>query len=340
MNPEWRKFLEQSGAEISNDLHVSFNHEGRSSPDNYLTDLSLLSPLEITGVDAGEFLHGQFSSDLKKLTVDTFQYSAWCNPQGRVIALFMIYRKEQAFYLLVPSDIKDRFLKRLRMYVLRSNVVITDRSGELVCLGITGDESVQHLSTVPELPGKTAREGELTLLRIDDGPPLRLLVTGPVHAMKALWQSLAMQFTGADNSLWQFRDISAGIPWIQEPTSELFLPQELDLDITGGLSYVKGCFPGQEIIARVHYRGSVKQRLHRSFIPAGGQQPVPGDKLYAGDSSDNNVGTILNVVDSPANGYGILAVADVKDAAAWELRLAGNSGKTLLFEAVHPSIGK
>jgi hypothetical protein len=101
---------------------------------------------------------------------------------------------------------------------------------------------------------------------------------------------------------------------------------------------MKGCFPGQEIIARIHYRGSVKQRLHRSFLPAEGPQPVPGEKLYTGDS-DNSVGTILNVTTSAEDGYGLLAVADTEKAAARELHITGKYGEPLRFEAVHPEEG-
>jgi hypothetical protein len=337
MNPEWRTFLEQAGARVADDLDVGFNGAAQDPaipvPGGFLTDLSQLSVLEITGNDAPEFLNNQFISDIKQLPGNSLHYSAWCNPQGRVIAVFIIYQVEQSFYLLLPAGLKHRFMKRLQLYVLRSNVVIRDRSAELVRFGIISSDRIDHLPAVPQASGRTAHTGELTLLRIDAGPPLRVLVTGPVSAMKNLWQSLAIQFPGAGSGLWRYQDIHAGIPWILEPTCELFLPQELNLDITGGLSYLKGCFPGQEVIARIHYRGTVKQRLHRSFVAADVQQPAPGDKLYAA-GSDTGAGTIINVAGDGRGGYGILAVADLDSAAAGDLHMAGKSGMSMHFEAV------
>jgi len=337
MNPEWRSFLEQAGATITDDLDASFNGESGDTTHNQtlglLTDLSLMSTLEISGGDAMEFLNGQFTSDIKKLPEGTFQYSAWCNPKGRVIAVFIIYRLGQIYFLLIPTDLKARFLKRLQLYVLRSDVILRDRGEDLVTIGIISDAAIQHFSVVPATHGRVTHEGDLTLLGIDNDPPLRLLVTGPVQAMKSLWRSLQMQFTGIGGCLWQLRDIKTGIPWIRDTTSEMFLPQELNLDIMGGLSYVKGCFPGQEVISRMHYRGNVKQRLHRSTVLVDTPQAAPGEKLYA-DGTDSSIGTIIHVAGDPRYGYGVLAVADVDKAAGGDLHVAGKSELTLKFEAV------
>lgn len=332
MNSEWRNFLERAGATAKED-RIPEAGSGNHGVENFLTDLSRLDLLEFEGKDALEFLNGQFTSDLTQLPVGAFQYSAWCNPQGRVIAVFIIYHWEQSFFLLIPEEIKDRFLKRLQLYVLRAEVVIRDRSNDLVRLGIIAGEGAEDIPALPGSPGTLMHGGDLTLLRIENGPPLRVLVVGTVDRMQSLWQSLAPKFEGTSAGLWCYHDINAGIPWVLDPTCEQFLPQELNLDVTGGLSYAKGCFPGQEVIARIHYRGAVKQRLHRADIPADTQQPIPGDKLYAADT-ENSIGTIINTANSGHGTIAILAVVEIDKAANNNLHLAGKHGMPIKFEAV------
>ena len=328
MNGEWHKFLERAVTTARKNIGTGFSGENHEA-ENFLTDLSWLDVLDIGGNDALEFLNGQFTGDLKQLPAGAFQYNAWCSPQGRVIAVFIIYRREKSFFLLIPAELKNRFLKRLQLYILRAEVTIHDRSDELVRLGLITGRNADHLPTVPESAGTLGHEGDLTVLRIDDGPPPRMLVLGTVTGM----QSLKPEFTGAGANLWRYLDIKAGIPWVLDPACEQFLPQELNLDVTGGLSYAKGCFPGQEVIARVHYRGAVKQRLYRSEIPADARLPVPGEKLYAADT-ENSIGTIINIADSGRGTIAVLAVADIDKAANYELHAGGKHGMAMQFEAV------
>jgi len=333
MNTGWRQFLESLGARIQDNLDIELPSRnvksGEEQHGRFMMDLSWLSVIEVEGADAPEFLNGQFTSDLTLLTQNSFQYSAWCNPKGRVIAIFIIYRKHDSYCILIPTGLKDLFLKRLQIYILRSKVLIHDRSEETTCMGLIGTDQLPALSSIPEESGAVLHLPEYTSLRIADTGPSRLLVTGHWQTMVKLWQSLESVYTGSHTGLWRFHDIKSGIPWLTDTTSELFLPQELDLEILNGLSYSKGCFPGQEVISRLHYRGTVKQRLLYTEVPAQVQIPGIGARLYS-DEIQNSAGTIINVADSGEGSCGIQAVADI-DKAGSDLHVAGASRLSLRF---------
>jgi tRNA-modifying protein YgfZ len=333
MNPGWRQFLVSIGGRVEDNLDVEFPsrcpESGSHDRKRFIMDLSRLSVIEVDGADAPEFLNGQFTSDIKLLTDNSFQYSAWCNPKGRVIAVFIIYLKQNSYYILIPDELKDRFIKRLQMYILRSQVSIHDRSEDFACLGVISPDHTAGLPSVPARSGEIMHAQNHSILRIEDAAPLRLLAVGSWTKTMDLWQSLGHDYACAGSGLWHYHDIKAGLPWLSEASSELYLPQELNLDFLNGLSYSKGCFPGQEVIARIHYRGNVKQRLLFSDAPEDAKHPGAGDKLYT-ENSDTSVGTVITVASSGQGDFGILAVADI-DKAGTDLHLAGGRGKPLHF---------
>ena len=199
--------------------------------------IEFLAPLRIDGADAAGFLHGQFTTDVTGLAPGNSGLSAWCDPKGRVIATFILARLEETFWLLLPRAMKEAFLKRLRMYVLRAEVNVVDAGAE----------------TLPELPA---------------------YVPAP------------------DGRDWETTFIRRGIPWIAPATGGRFLPQELNLDHLDALSYTKGCYPGQEIIARLRYRGQVKRGLCHATTDE--KTPLaPGDALIL-QGEAKSIGTVVN----------------------------------------------
>lgn len=200
-------------------------------------DLSkFLTPIKIEGADAAGFLHGQFTTDVTGLASGQAGLSAWCDPKGRVIATFILARLNGTFWLLLPEILKDTFLKRLKMYVLRANVVIVDAAPE----------------DIPQLPDLPVTDGDLSETAL----------------------------------------IRQGIPLLHPETGGRFLPQELNLDKLGTVSYTKGCYPGQEIIARLRYRGEVKRRLCHART---GNNTLlqPGSALVP-EGEERNIGTVIN----------------------------------------------
>ena len=331
MNEDWRAFLMQQGAKTITDEGVRFDGPGRDKntiPAGFITALPGFALLEITGKDARSFLHGQFTSDLNLIADGGVQLSAWCNAKGRVIATFFIYRLENSYLILLPASQADQFRRRLRMYILRAEVQVHSFEGNTATIGIHGGGLAKP--SVPEPDSATITDSTFFLPL--PGPSLpRLIAAGPVDNVKALWKRLTPDIATGDSDDWYLLDIRAGIPWLHAGTSERFLPQELGLEERGGLSYDKGCYPGQEVIARVHYRGRVKQRLLRAGV-AGDPRPAAGMPLY-GEEMEQELGTVLYAVPLAAGTYSLLAVADVEYALHKAVHLQKRDGAVLEFDA-------
>lgn len=265
-------------------------------------ELSSMSLLRVTGADRLEFLHAQLTRDLHKLPVGQAGLAAWCNPKGRVIATFCVVRGVDSIDLLVAGDLKDVVLRRLRMFVLRAQVEISDCADTSV-LGITGAHPDLALADKLRLPENDWQ------VEVDHATCVRLPGTTPrmlAYAAKTILQPLTEPFSTASQDHWTLLNIEARLPWVTQATTERFLPQMLDLDLDGGLDFNKGCYPGQEIIARLHYRGEVKQRLRYGIC----EQPLsPGDALYAPGGS--RVGDVVNAARHADGHFHCLAVTNL-----------------------------
>ena len=335
---DWNEFLKNNGAVFENGTVVSFGNTKRESgaclDKNSIADLSQFTPVEITGKDADSFLHGQFAGDIKSLGANDYLLTAWCNPKGQVIVNFYILRINDRFLLLVPGDLCEKFIRRLEMFILRAEVEVTDKRGELVSIGININEKANNL---PEdiLTGQPVKQLDgYTCLRNDKDLP-RMIFTGDLKSISGLWQTLSTNMIPVGTHQWQMLDIQAGIPWINEQSTEQFLPQYLNLDFLNGVSFDKGCFPGQEIVARLKYRGVVKQRLYLASI----QQetvPKPGDNLSL-VNEDRNAGTIVNVQPHPELGFIFLAVAEIEHASSGNIKLKA-TGNTPTFHSLPYSV--
>lgn len=294
-----------------------------------ITDLSHLGLLDIRGNDAGEFLHKQFTLDVRTLVECRATMTAWCNPKGRALASFILYRLSDTYGLILSTDLIDTIGKRLRMFVLRADVIISDPGPTQPCIGITGQQAAagleQRLGSIPATPWQVLRVDRVTILRLPSGQA-RFLVTGPADELAELWTSMEVSgCCAAATEQWLLADIEAGLPWITAATSELFLPQMLDLDRTGGLAYDKGCYPGQEVIARLHYRGEVKQRLYRG--ESASAPPLPGTALYGTDGQ--RAGTVI-IAAATQTGSRILAVAET---GRQSLHIDHPAGRELVLES-------
>lgn len=272
--------------------------------DTFVTALPDLGAIEVTGEDAEAFLHAQFTSDIHQIGDQDSQFSAWCDPKGRVIANSLIGKMPAGYLLLLHRELVEKICQRLQMYVLRSRVRVKAFDG--TCTGVRADGQAvdSKMSPCIGIPG-------------DEG---RRIIAGPVEA--------AGIPQAPDDSRWRLLDIAAGIPWISPPTSGLALPQELNLEALGGLSHHKGCYPGQEIIARLHFRGQVKKRLHGGRVEAASANPSPGTSLYPAAGSPGS-GIVINSVHVQDNGWRLLAAVNVEDAAAGTLFLGSGEAVTV-----------
>ena len=252
--------------------------------------------LEISGEEAQIFLHAQFTTDINKLGKGQVQFSAWCNPKGRVISTFYLFNTGNQYFLLLPKELKDNFYKRLKMFVLRSKVVITDRSDDIHCL-CTNENMPEADNTFSfQIPGTQDHH----------------ILFG--EALEEL----------PDSDGWQLHTILSGIPWLNNKNTEEYLPQELNLEQLDALSFKKGCFPGQEIVARVHYRGQVKRGMKQATI-AVGQTVDTGMKLYT-QEEERSIGTVLNCSRHMDNHIAALVVVDNDYMDAQQLFLNNING--------------
>ncbi len=304
-------------------------------PSNQYFDLSHFALLEISGRNAYEFLQNQITGDLKELNSSRWLFSAWCEPNGRVICTFIVFAERESLMLILPSMLKDKIINRLSKYVLHSQVTIKDVSDDYALFGLTGPDMNRLLQTINnDISGNISRlyqTENLSILRLWGDTPRSILISR-MDKVPAILDRILMAFTEGDRSGWSLSDIQAGIPWIIETTSGAFLPQMLNIDQMQGLSYQKGCYPGQEVIARLRYRGELKRRM---YLGTGNDDviPGPGDRLERTDSGAL-IGDVIDAERHPAGGYKLLAVAEKNEADVAPLRLHGIKQSLIKLQSI------
>ena len=344
MNADWNSFLQQAGADI-----IDGGAEGRvrdfgqpatelQALDNgtILADVSHLGLIAVQGADAATFLQGQLTNDIRDVSLSHSQISAYCSPKGRMLACMRIFMRDDTYYLSLPRDILDATVQRLRMFVLRAKVTLSDASDTLVYAGYAGEHAAATLrtalGTIPTQPDEVIHVNGLTLLRLPhrDAHASRFGIIGEVAAAQALWNTLLDSAQAVGANVWDLLDIRAGIPSVYTTTRDAFVPQMANLDTIGGISFKKGCYTGQEIVARMHYLGTLKRRMMLAKITAD-IAPQPGDALYASDNAQS-IGTIVAAHAAPPHGeYEALAVVDIKSAGAGQIHLHNATGPILTF---------
>lgn len=276
----------------------------------YLAQYSLL---RFSGVDAQTFLHGQLTCDVAALQPGSSSYGGYCTPKGRLLATFLLWSAAGTYTMLLPSVLAEPIRKRLMMYVLRAKVKVEDITPDYACVGVHGRDAAQELGSVPgSLHGVVERDG-VTVIYL---PVARYLTVMP-----------RTQTNLTDgNDAWSGLDIAAGIPFITPATQEEFVPQMVNLDLIGGLSYSKGCYPGQEIVARTHYLGKLKQRMYRASVVA---PAAPGDKLYCAELGDQSAGMVVTVAPAADGRHEMLAVMQAAHAQSAPYHLGSLQGPLL-----------
>ncbi len=275
------------------------------SGNNIICDLSYLAIIEISGTDAESFLNAQFTSNIEKLSEHRLQYSVWCNPKGQVKTTFYIFRHADNFYILLPEELKVSFLKQLSMYILRANVQLIDQSDSLTRLGLCLEKSDVNQSDILKQIPYVLAVLPLPLTETEQRHSRYIIVTD-IRQAEPVRKNLTEQFTESDLSMWKGLDIQTGIPWLTQETAERFLPQMLNLDLIGALDYQKGCYPGQEIIARLHYRGELKSKLYLITCILK-DMPEPGASIVS--SENKTVGTAIQAQTDVETTY-LLAVIE------------------------------
>lgn len=292
-----------------------------------VADLSHNALIAVSGDDAAAFLHGQFTNDVEALEVGAAQWSSWLSAKGRILATFLLVRRADHFLLMLPAEIAAPILKRLSMFVLRSKVKLEDASGRLARLGIAGPNAAAivatHWGDAPAPMRSVERDGSM-VVALEEG---RFVAIAPEALASAMREKLAStESAGAE--AWEAAAIRAGIPTIVAATQEAFIPQMVNFELIGGVSFKKGCYPGQEIVARTHYRGGLKRRMAMAHI-AGEDAPKPGDALYSTTFGDQAAGQVANVAPAPGGGFDALVVAQLESLANNDLHWKSPNGPAL-----------
>jgi folate-binding protein YgfZ len=295
---------------------------------NYVA-LAQAGLLRFSGADAQTFLQGQLSCDVAALNPLQATYGSYNTPKGRMLASFVLWRAGADYFMQLPRVLCEPIRKRLSMYILRSKVQAADVSTDWALFGLCGNDIDAALAAaglpVPVARLALAEAGDTRVLRLDAG---RCQIMAPATQAAAVGDLLKKVAEAAPEPVWERAAILAGIPVITPPTQEQFVPQMANLDLIGGVSFSKGCYPGQEIVARMHYLGKLKQRMVLAHVEAD-PPPQPGDKLYSAELAEQSSGMVVNAAPAREGGFDLLAVVQTSSFSDNGLHLASPTGPAL-----------
>lgn len=264
--------------------------------ENYLYDVVDVGVIEVTGEDAESFLQAQLSNDISALDTQHWQRSAYCNPKGRVIAVVEIVRKDDGFWMTTHTSLLPALIKRLSMYVLRAKVLFTAIDA-MKSIGVSGKHVIALIQERwPELVTEESGmvwQDDLLISRVGRLHP-RLVLTGAADKITEFRQKIKLDYDDGSSDDWKRLGILDGVPTVCAATTEQFIPQALNLDLIDGVSFNKGCYPGQEIVARVHFLGKSNQRMRLAHV-LDNTSLLPGDPVYREDR-EQRAGTVVDAV--------------------------------------------
>ncbi|MDQ4624760.1 CAF17-like 4Fe-4S cluster assembly/insertion protein YgfZ [Janthinobacterium lividum] len=284
-----------------------------------ITDQGLIG---LSGDDAASFLHGQLTNDVEHLNQEQVRLAGYCTPKGRLLASFLMWRNATTIYLQLPRAIQPAIQKRLQMFVLRAKAKLHDASldaANQVVLGLGGKQASATLSAwfpaLPATPFSKVEHASGTLLRVADafGSARYEWLTSAATARDA-WPELAQTLAKGGIDAWRLSEIHAGIPQITAATQEQFVPQMVNFELLGGVNFKKGCYPGQEIVARSQYLGKLKRRT--TLVSIADPSVVAGGELFAASDPEQPCGMVVNA--APNGDGGIDALVEMKLGAIEE----------------------
>lgn len=264
--------------------------------------------LRCAGPDAVTFLQGQLSNDVRRLAKAQTLLTALSTPQGRVVAVMHLLPHSTGILAVMPREVVLPTLERLRKFVMRAKVQIEDVSEEFAVAGVHDTAETDPDYAEGELIGR-GRLGGAALRAATAGCPQRSWWVGPRAALEARIPAPEAADTHAFESAWRLADIRAGLAQIYLPTREMFVAQMLNLDLVDGISFAKGCYTGQEIIARTQHLGRIKRRLHRLRLPAGSWTVGQTVQL-----EDGRTGRLTEVVATEAGHEALVVLRSAEEA--------------------------
>ena len=299
-----------------------------SNPINGICRLSHLGVIRAQGEDAAKFLHGQLTQDFLSLGSAQARLAAQCSAKGRMQASFVGYQRGASEILLVCSaDIVAATLQRLSRFVMRAKVKLSDASSELEINGLLGD-------TATELTGAASSPWTHTVA----GDASVVSLYPSLGTARAMWIAPTgtplPQGPQVDLAQWLWSEVRSGVATVTAPIFEAFVPQMLNFESVGGVSFKKGCYPGQEVVARSQFRGTLKRR---AFVVHSAVPMAAGQEVFHSEDTQQACGTIAQAAAAPDGGFDALLVMQVSAAQSGQLHLASSQGPALqLLELPYP----
>lgn len=338
----WTEYLASHGARFHMDEATQVEDFGRTLTAADLaagfvapvTDLGLIA---VAGEDAARFLHSQLTNDVEHLGTSEARLAGFCTPKGRLQATFLMWRDPDAtVWLQLPRAIQAPLQKRLSMFVMRSKAKLRDATGEesvAAVIGIGGAKGEAALRAqgleLPGAPYGTATSERGAVIRVGDafGAP-RYLWLSSAQSAEAVLPALAAELALGGNAAWQLAAIHAGVPQVTLATQEQFVPQMINFELLGGVNFKKGCYPGQEIVARSQYLGKLKRRTALASVANAAARA--GDEVFSMADPEQPCGMVVNAAPNGVGGADLLV--EMKLAALEEeVHLGSAAGAPLRF---------
>jgi len=339
MNNDWKNYLLQNNAKQDDNGLFVFNQPYSDNQgddkDDIICDLSYFSTIVIAGGDATEFIQGQFTNDVNKVDESNSQISGFCNNKGRMIANYRLFQHQQNYFISIRNDLVERSIQHLKNYILRSEVAIQDISEQLIHIGVSGENAAALLGSYIDnlntnIDSVSSNENYIAIRVAGDTPRYEIFCSFE-HATK-LWQELEEKTNIVNTAYWNYLNIKNGLPFIDGNTSEQFVPQMANMELINGISFEKGCYTGQEIVARTHFLGKQKRRTYRISIMSE-IEPKAGDQLATDTSTENQyTGTLVTLHPTSENNYEALAVIQIKSAEEDKLQLKESAAKISVLD--------
>jgi tRNA-modifying protein YgfZ len=341
MNPDWNNFLAQLDASIDSGIVQRFGDTAAelnaTAQNTVLIDLSQFGTLRVSGEEAQSFLQNLLSNDIREVSSTRAQLSSFNSAKGRMLATMLIWREGNDYLLQLPRVLCEPIRKKLSMYVLRAKVKITDASDEIISLGLSGANAQEILRTqfgeLPQLPLSVNGTAQGSAIKIS-GTRFQINISAP-HAA-ALWTALSQHTQPVGSVCWDWLNIRSGIPVILPPTQEQFVAQMVNLELIGGVNFNKGCYPGQEIVARMQYLGKLKRRMYLAHLDYQAHMdsrdiPQAGDELFSAEMEGQASGMIVNVAPAPGGSYDMLTSVQTSSRETQAVHWKSLQGTELQF---------
>ena len=289
-------------------------------PLNGIAPLSHLGVIRVEGEDAAKFLHGQLTQDFALLDLQHARLAAFLSAKGRMQASFIGFKRSETEVLLVCSrDLLAPTLKRLSMFVLRAKAKLTDATNDFALYGLAGD-AVPGGSQTAWTKADTGNASVVHLYPADGQP-------------RALWvapsSDPAPEGSVLDTALWLWSEVKSGVATLTTPVVEAFVPQMLNYESVGGVNFKKGCYPGQEVVARSQFRGTLKRR---AYIAHAAAEVAVGAEVFSTSDLEQPCGTVVQVAPAPGSGFDTIVSLQISAAQAGSLQVGAADGVALSLQ--------